>query len=718
MNKKYLTLISGVAFTAAVFTAKAQNVAINPTGAVPFNASVLLDLSNNLTNGTQGFLAPYAALTASNVAAPLVAPPAGLIVYNTATAGASPNNVVPGYYYWDGAKWQLFLTQGGINGFAWTILGNSATTPSVAAIGAPITAGSNFVGTTDNKDLVFALNNGANTLERMRIQASTGNVGISNIAPTTLFQVGNGGATGKLSINSQDNFNGQFQIGNPTVNSEASINFISGVTAFGGAAASASGNNFMWNMGAGNYGNGGNTFSIANVGLGKPVITLLANGNVGIGNVAPSQNLSVQNGENIDMAGTNNGFLNNGFNTGNGLSFGIASGEGLASKRTAGGNQFGLDFYTNFTNRMSIANNGFVGIGTNAPVGLLHINGVDWSFNNPVIIQSTNGALVGPDIRFKNAGGGHIWDIIASTGTGAGIGVSAFGIYDNTAGFYRFDIQPNGYVGIGVNPAQQLEVGNNAGTVRIDGIKAGNTFYSAATPTTAASSIMFTNNTTGDVQALAPSATNGQVLTQTAGGPAWQTPTVGTVTSVTGTAPIVVAPATPNPVVSLQGAAGTVCYGTGGGSNFNAAGTTGQYLQSAGGGAPIWINMDTYAEAYIVNGQTGGNAGVYTAGAGYGIVVSVTTPAAGTYIIVAQCETGGSCTAGPYVELTDGVAVQDVQQDYEAYNYVNPYGWYPNSWLKEETVPAGTVFSIKANQNACFNASYVRNAHIGLIRVH
>jgi hypothetical protein len=30
---------------------------------------------------------------------------AGLLVYNTATAGSTPNNVVPGYYYWNGTAW-------------------------------------------------------------------------------------------------------------------------------------------------------------------------------------------------------------------------------------------------------------------------------------------------------------------------------------------------------------------------------------------------------------------------------------------------------------------------------------------------------------------------------------------------------------------------------------------------------------------------------------
>ncbi|UPQ80032.1 hypothetical protein M0M57_04150 [Flavobacterium azooxidireducens] len=65
----------------------------------------------DVTSTTSGFIAPRIILTATNVAAPVVnpngggAPLAGTIVYNTATAGTAPNNVTPGYYYWDGARW-------------------------------------------------------------------------------------------------------------------------------------------------------------------------------------------------------------------------------------------------------------------------------------------------------------------------------------------------------------------------------------------------------------------------------------------------------------------------------------------------------------------------------------------------------------------------------------------------------------------------------------
>ena len=86
-----------------------------------------------------------------------------------------------------------------------------------------------------------------------------------------------------------------------------------------------------------------------------------ATGGVGIGTSAPQQALSVATGMNIDQSNANDG------TTVNSLGFGSGTGEAVASKRTPGGNQYGLDFYCNFTNRMSLTNGGNVGIGTTAP---------------------------------------------------------------------------------------------------------------------------------------------------------------------------------------------------------------------------------------------------------------------------------------------------------------------------------------------------------------
>ena len=68
------------------------------------NASAKLDVNST----DKGFLPPRVALTANNVFSPIVGTSSqatGLLIYNTATAGTAPNNVVPGYYYWNGTIW-------------------------------------------------------------------------------------------------------------------------------------------------------------------------------------------------------------------------------------------------------------------------------------------------------------------------------------------------------------------------------------------------------------------------------------------------------------------------------------------------------------------------------------------------------------------------------------------------------------------------------------
>ncbi len=92
-------------------------------------------------------------------------------------------------------------------------------------------------------------------------------------------------------------------------------------------------------------------------------------GDVGIGTTSPQQSLSVQAGMNIDQGNQNSG------TTTATLRFGSSSGEAIGSKRTAGGNQFGLDFYTNSLNRLAITLQGNVGIGTTAPANRFVVTG-------------------------------------------------------------------------------------------------------------------------------------------------------------------------------------------------------------------------------------------------------------------------------------------------------------------------------------------------------
>ncbi len=127
----------------------AQNVGINATGATP-DASAMLDI----VSSSKGLLIPRVALTATNAAGPITSPTTSLLVYNTATAGTTPNNVSPGYYFWNGSAWIAFSSA---SNTAWTLSGNTGLTSS------------NFIGTGDDKALIFK-SNAASFLEFGRRQ--------------------------------------------------------------------------------------------------------------------------------------------------------------------------------------------------------------------------------------------------------------------------------------------------------------------------------------------------------------------------------------------------------------------------------------------------------------------------------------------------------------------------------------------------------------------
>jgi len=103
------------------------------------------------------------------------------------------------------------------------------------------------------------------------------------------------------------------------------------------------GSNPMWIMDAFN-----SRFRVVSSGAEK--LTVLQNGNIGVGTSTPNQKMQVNGGDGISI----------GFGDGNTF-------EGIGSKRSASGNQWGLDFYTGGSSKMSITNNGKVGIGINDP---------------------------------------------------------------------------------------------------------------------------------------------------------------------------------------------------------------------------------------------------------------------------------------------------------------------------------------------------------------
>jgi hypothetical protein len=148
----------------------------------------------------------------------------------------------------------------------------------------------------------------------------------------------------------------------------------------------------------------------------------------------------------IDQSNQNNGTINSG------LIFGGGSGEGIASKRTGGGNQWELDFYSNFINRMSITNGGRVGIGTTSPQQMLSVAG---SMN----IDQNNANTYGlnPGLTFGSGSGEGI-----SSNRVGGTNNNSYGLDFYAGGLVRMAINNSGNVGIGYfNPNTKLEVAGN-----------------------------------------------------------------------------------------------------------------------------------------------------------------------------------------------------------------------------------------------------------------
>ena len=210
-----------------------------------------------------------------------------------------------------------------------------------------------------------------------------------------------------------------------------------------------------------------------------PVFTTDAQGrvtavtNTTITGVAPSAGSSnyIQNGtsqqtsSNFNISGSGvvgTSFVvdNTNANTGSvssALTFGSASGEGIGSKRSSTGNQFGLDFYTASTNRMAITNTGSVGIGTSAPSAPLEIIGNSATPFDVLKVSGSN--TIGSALMLTStATGGRSWDFI-STANGAGEGAGKL-LFKDMSSSVRMTIDgSSGNVGIGTTaPGTTLDV--------------------------------------------------------------------------------------------------------------------------------------------------------------------------------------------------------------------------------------------------------------------
>jgi len=160
--------------------------------------------------------------------------------------------------------------------------------------------------------------------------------------------------------------------------------------------------------------------------------------NVGIGTSTPNQKFQVNGGDGISI----------GFGDGN-------TAEGIGSKRSVGGNRWGLDFYTSGSSKMSITNAGNVGIGTNSSVAKLSILG-----NNLPTLELRNSTSDFARIRLANINNGY-WDIAGTIG--ATDASDRLNFFHNAAGNV-LSITGSGNVGVATaNPSARFQVNGGDG---------------------------------------------------------------------------------------------------------------------------------------------------------------------------------------------------------------------------------------------------------------
>ena len=332
------------------------------------------------------------------------------LVYNRNPAGIAPNDVVPGFYYWNNtavpAQWIPVA-----RGTNWNLNGNATiiTPANPATYGtSSIAATENFIGTTDNNDVTIATNN----IERMRVKNTTGNVGI-----------GLATAPSKLSV-----FGSFLSPTFPNTTTNAMLRI---------------GNNFEGlDIGKAGFVNNYSSWLQSGFnGFADPLSLQPLGGNVGIGTVNPVTNTEITSAGITELRLSST------------IGFGASRFSMVSDKATVnewrpaylenadnGAFTGRLDFYTNGTGvanrfgsvRAMSVTNGNVGIGTTNPSTLLHVNTA-----TPGAVRIEDGTQANNKVLTSDANGVGTWkaigidNIIADLSLVSGINIS----YTETANF-------------------------------------------------------------------------------------------------------------------------------------------------------------------------------------------------------------------------------------------------------------------------------------------
>ena len=140
-------------------------------------------------SSTQGFLPPRVNLTGTADVSTIASPATGLLVYNLATANTGAAAVSPGYYYYDGTKWQRVVSPDGTETLInKTIIGSANTITDVSLISGvtgtlPLANGSTGQ-TTANAALNALLPSQTNNANKVLVTNGTNTSWATNVAQT------------------------------------------------------------------------------------------------------------------------------------------------------------------------------------------------------------------------------------------------------------------------------------------------------------------------------------------------------------------------------------------------------------------------------------------------------------------------------------------------------------------------------------------------------
>jgi hypothetical protein len=200
------------------------------------------------------------------------------MVYNIIASGTAPNNVVAGFYYWNGSKW---TTISGNATNSWSLEGNSGTNPATL-FGSNFVSGENFIGTTDYKHLLF----GTNNRPIMKI-SDFGNVGIGVNNPFAKLHIDNQDSEITSFINKRNlsgGFGGSFYV-SPT--------FVVRTESIAGGTSEVYHNSEFIAFGTNAATNVAGFFSASQAANNYAIIVPENGGNVGIGTATPTEKLHV-----------------------------------------------------------------------------------------------------------------------------------------------------------------------------------------------------------------------------------------------------------------------------------------------------------------------------------------------------------------------------------------------------------------------------------------